>query len=107
LRLSKRAHAAGSHCELGVELMKHRMSIIDSAKEVARQRSGPILMTSFAFNMGILPMARATGAGAYGRNLLGIVIPLDYLLGERIIPLRNRPAPSQTSATKAEPRRSK
>ena len=57
-------------------------------------------MTSFAFVMGVLPMARATGAGAYSRNSLGIVIafgiavstvlgrfviPIYYVLGERII----------------------
>jgi HAE1 family hydrophobic/amphiphilic exporter-1 len=87
--------------EFGVELQKkHGMSIIDSAKEAARQRLRPILMTSFAFIMGVLPMARATGAGAYSRNSLGIVIasgmlistilgrfviPVYYVLGERII----------------------
>jgi HAE1 family hydrophobic/amphiphilic exporter-1 len=90
--------------EFGVELMqKHGMSIIDSAKEAARQRLRPILMTSFAFIMGVLPMARATGAGAYSRNSLGIVIasgmlistilgrfviPVYYVLGERIIRAR-------------------
>ncbi len=76
------------------------MSIIESAKEAARQRLRPILMTSFAFVMGVLPMARATGAGAYSRNSLGIVIafgmlistvlgrfviPIYYVLGERLI----------------------
>jgi HAE1 family hydrophobic/amphiphilic exporter-1 len=86
--------------EFGVELMeKHGMSIIDSAKEAARQRLRPILMTSFAFVFGVLPMARATGAGAYSRNSLGIVIafgiavstvlgrfviPIYYVLGERL-----------------------
>ena len=97
--------------EFGVELMeKQGMSIIDSAKEAARQRLRPILMTSFAFIMGVLPMARATGAGAYSRNSLGIVIasgmvistilgrfviPVYYVLGERIIayfsPAERRP----------------
>ncbi len=97
--------------EFGVELMqKHGMSIIDSAKEAARQRLRPILMTSFAFIMGVLPMARATGAGAYSRNSLGIVIasgmlistilgrfviPVYYVLGERIIQACSRPGPAQ------------
>ena len=87
--------------EFGVELQhKQGLSIIDSAKEAARQRLRPILMTSFAFVMGVLPMARATGAGAYSRNSLGIVIafgmivstilgrfviPVYYVLGERLI----------------------
>ncbi len=87
--------------EFGVELReKHGMSILESAKEASRQRLRPILMTSFAFIMGVLPMARATGAGAYSRNSLGIVIafgmlvstvlgrfviPIYYVLGERLI----------------------
>jgi hydrophobe/amphiphile efflux-1 (HAE1) family protein len=87
--------------EFGVEQMeKHGLSIIDSAKEAARQRLRPILMTSFAFIMGVLPMVRATGAGAYSRNSLGVVIasgmlvstilgrfviPIYYVLGERLI----------------------
>jgi hypothetical protein len=65
----------------------------------------PILMTSFAFVMGVLPMARATGAGAYSRNSLGIVIafgiavstvlgrfviPIYYVLGERLIDFLSR-----------------
>jgi HAE1 family hydrophobic/amphiphilic exporter-1 len=98
--------------EFGVELMeKHGLSIIDSAKEAARQRLRPILMTSFAFVFGVLPMARATGAGAYSRNSLGVVIafgiavstvlgrfviPIYYVLGERLSALRKRPvAPAQ------------
>lgn len=86
--------------EFGVELReKHGASVIDSAKEAARTRLRPILMTSFAFVMGVLPMAGATGAGAYSRNSLGVVvaagilvstvlgrfvIPVYYVLGERI-----------------------
>jgi hydrophobe/amphiphile efflux-1 (HAE1) family protein len=92
--------------EFGVELMhKQGMGIIDSAKEAARQRLRPILMTSFAFVMGVLPMARATGAGAYSRNSLGVVIafgilistvlgrfviPVYYVLGERLIRVLSR-----------------
>jgi HAE1 family hydrophobic/amphiphilic exporter-1 len=87
--------------EFAVDLReKHGLSIIDSAKEASRLRLRPILMTSFAFIMGVLPMARATGAGAYSRNSLGIVIasgmlvstvlgrfviPIYYVLGERAI----------------------
>jgi HAE1 family hydrophobic/amphiphilic exporter-1 len=94
--------------EFGVELMeKHGMGIIESAKEASRQRLRPILMTSFAFVFGVLPMARATGAGAYSRNSLGIVIafgiavstvlgrfviPIYYVLGERL--RGSRPAPA-------------
>ena len=98
--------------EFGVELMKkHGMSIIDSAKEAARQRLRPILMTSFAFIMGVLPMARATGAGAYSRNSLGIVIAagmlISTILGRFVIPglLRPRRAASSGHAELATRRR--
>jgi Cu/Ag efflux pump CusA len=37
-------------------------------------------MTSFAFVFGVLPMAQATGAGAYSRNSLGIVIASGMLI---------------------------
>ena len=78
--------------EFAVELRKkHGASIIDAAKEASRQRLRPILMTSFAFVMGVLPMARATGAGAYSRNSLGIVIAfgmaISTVLGRFIIPI--------------------
>jgi HAE1 family hydrophobic/amphiphilic exporter-1 len=78
--------------EFAVELRKkHGLSIIDAAKEASRQRLRPILMTSFAFVMGVLPMARATGAGAYSRNSLGIVIAfgmaISTVLGRFIIPI--------------------
>jgi hydrophobe/amphiphile efflux-1 (HAE1) family protein len=102
--------------EFGVELQeKHGMSIIDSAKEASRQRLRPILMTSFAFVMGVLPMARATGAGAYSRNSLGIVIgfgilistvlgrfviPIYYVLGERLIALFSRGSRDETTAAR-------
>ncbi len=105
--------------EFGVELRKkHGLNILDSAKEASRQRLRPILMTSFAFIMGVLPMARATGAGAYSRNSLGIVItfgmlvstvlgrfviPVYYVLGERAIDLfaRFRRPEHELSATHA------
>ena len=85
------------------------MSIIDAAKEASRQRLRPILMTSFAFVFGVLPMARATGAGAYSRNSLGVVIafgiavstvlgrfviPIYYVLGERLTRLAEPPGPA-------------
>ena len=61
--------------EFGVEMRRDRgMSILEAAKAASRERLRPILMTSFAFVMGVLPMARSMGAGAYSRNSLGIVI---------------------------------
>ncbi|QEH37420.1 Efflux pump membrane transporter BepE [Aquisphaera giovannonii] len=106
--------------EFAVEMReKKRMNILESAKAASRERLRPILMTSFAFVMGVLPMARATGAGAYSRNSLGIVIafgiaistvlgrfviPIYYVLGERLIDwndarkARKRPRPKSEQA---------
>ena len=46
-------------------------SVIDSAVMAAQQRLRPILMTSFAFILGVVPLMIATGAGAELRNALG------------------------------------
>ncbi len=50
------------------------MSIPDAAKEASRLRFRPILMTSFAFILGVLPLVLATGAGANARRSLGISV---------------------------------
>ncbi|MCW2282748.1 HAE1 family hydrophobic/amphiphilic exporter-1 [Rhodoblastus acidophilus] len=52
----------------------HGKSIWDSAVEAARVRFRPILMTSFAFILGVLPLVLATGAGANARKSLGISV---------------------------------
>ncbi|MDO5606263.1 MAG: multidrug efflux RND transporter permease subunit [Paracoccus sp. (in: a-proteobacteria)] len=44
----------------------------EAAAEAARLRLRPILMTSFAFILGVLPLARAQGAGAAAQNSIGI-----------------------------------
>jgi HAE1 family hydrophobic/amphiphilic exporter-1 len=48
--------------------------IIESAIEAARARFRPILMTSFAFILGVLPLVLATGAGANARKSIGIAV---------------------------------
>ena len=50
------------------------MSILDAAKEASRSRFRPILMTSFAFILGVVPLVVATGAGANARRSLGISV---------------------------------
>ena len=45
--------------------------VIDAALDAARIRLRPILMTSFAFILGVLPLAISTGAGANGRIAIG------------------------------------
>jgi HAE1 family hydrophobic/amphiphilic exporter-1 len=49
-------------------------SIFEAATEAARTRFRPILMTSFAFILGVLPLVLATGAGANARRSLGISV---------------------------------
>ena len=48
--------------------------MIDAAIEAARIRLRPILMTSFAFIFGVLPLALATGAGANSRAAIGTAV---------------------------------
>lgn len=50
---------------------EHGMSLFDAAVEGSRVRFRPILMTSFAFIFGVLPLAIATGAGSNARHSLG------------------------------------
>ena len=48
--------------------------MIDAALEAARIRLRPILMTSFAFIFGVLPLAISTGAGANSRIAIGTAV---------------------------------
>jgi multidrug efflux pump len=49
-------------------------SPLESAMEAARLRLRPILMTSFAFMFGVLPLALSTGAGARSRVAIGTTV---------------------------------
>ncbi len=51
-----------------------RKPILEAAVDAARTRFRPILMTSFAFILGVLPLVLATGAGANARRSLGISV---------------------------------
>ncbi len=58
--------------EFAVELhRKEGLSLFDAAAEAARLRLRPIVMTSFAFVLGTLPLAIATGASANSRHSIG------------------------------------
>jgi HAE1 family hydrophobic/amphiphilic exporter-1 len=50
------------------------LSLVDAALEAAKLRLRPILMTSFAFILGCVPLARASGAGALSRQVMGFVV---------------------------------
>lgn len=52
----------------------HHKSIIEAAVLGAKTRFRPILMTSFAFILGVLPLVFATGAGANARRSIGIAV---------------------------------
>jgi HAE1 family hydrophobic/amphiphilic exporter-1 len=54
-------------------------SLVDAALEGARLRLRPILMTSFAFILGCVPLWIASGAGAAGRRILGTVVIVGML----------------------------
>jgi len=61
--------------EMGREArLVHGKSIIDSAIEASRSRFRPILMTSFAFGLGVVPLVTAHGAGAVSRISLGLSV---------------------------------
>ena len=87
----------------------HGLSPAEAAVQAARTRLRPILMTSFAFILGSVPLVIATGAGAELRQALGTAVcfgmlgvtgfgliftPTFYVvcraLGERITRLRGR-----------------
>jgi HAE1 family hydrophobic/amphiphilic exporter-1 len=54
-------------------------SIIDAAVEAAQVRFRPILMTSFVFILGVMPLLLASGAGAAARKSLGIAVASGML----------------------------
>jgi hydrophobe/amphiphile efflux-1 (HAE1) family protein len=57
--------------EFALENHKRGMHLVEATVAAARQRLRPILMTSMAFILGVLPLAIATGAGAGGRIAIG------------------------------------
>jgi HAE1 family hydrophobic/amphiphilic exporter-1 len=57
------------------EQLRHRgLSIVDAAIEAGRIRLRPILMTSLAFILGVLPLVFATGAGQEARHSVGTAV---------------------------------
>jgi HAE1 family hydrophobic/amphiphilic exporter-1 len=61
--------------EVALELhVRDRKPLLESAVEAARARFRPIVMTSFAFILGVVPLVLATGAGANARKSIGITV---------------------------------
>ena len=84
--------------EFALEEQKRGKALYESIIEAARLRLRPILMTSFAFILGVLPLVFATGAGANARRALGTGVVGGMLsaaiLGVLLAPifLRGHPA---------------
>ena len=55
----------------GCQMNEYDSDLIESTLEACRLRFRPILMTSIAFIMGVLPLAISSGAGANGRHAIG------------------------------------
>ncbi|MEZ5289048.1 MAG: multidrug efflux RND transporter permease subunit [Vicinamibacterales bacterium] len=104
--------------EFAEQMRERGLSIVEAAVEASRIRLRPILMTSFAFILGVMPLAFATGAGAAARNSVGtavaggmiastvlsvIFIPVLYVIIRTLVPGRVRggdegPEPSGSPA---------
>ncbi|WP_160123504.1 efflux RND transporter permease subunit [Rhodovarius lipocyclicus] len=67
--------------EFARENFDRGMTLAEGAKEAARQRLRPIVMTSMAFILGVVPLAVATGAGAGGQHAIGTGIIGGVLAG--------------------------
>ncbi len=67
--------------EFAIARNKEGYDIIPAAIEGARQRLRPILMTSFAFVAGLIPLCIASGAGATGNRSIGIAAAGGMLIG--------------------------
>lgn len=76
--------------EFAVIEMERGKTLMEATLSAARIRLRPILMTSFAFILGCVPLAVASGSGAYSRNIIGIVViagmTLATVVGVFLIP---------------------
>jgi HAE1 family hydrophobic/amphiphilic exporter-1 len=67
--------------EFAVQRHQQGMSFLEAAVEGGRVRFRPIMMTSFAFIAGLLPLVFATGAGAIGNRTIGTSAAGGMLVG--------------------------
>jgi HAE1 family hydrophobic/amphiphilic exporter-1 len=92
--------------------------VLDAAVDAARLRFRPIIMTSFAFILGVVPLVVATGAGAGARRSIGIAVfsgmiastclavlfvPSFYVVMQRIEERRKRRAARKAQPALADP----
>ena len=98
------------------DYMSQGMELVEATMQAIRDRLRPILMTSLAFGMGVLPLAIASGAGsgaqqAIGTGVLGGMIvgaflglffaPLFFVVVQRLFGRRRPPAPDSAPAAAA------
>ena len=114
---------ASKNAILIVEFASHQrergMSIDEAAVTAARLRFRPILMTSFAFILGVYPLVVARGAGAASRRALGtavfggmitstflavLFVPVFYVVCQRLSERWSRPAAAPAPTPTAVPR---
>jgi hydrophobic/amphiphilic exporter-1 (mainly G- bacteria), HAE1 family len=91
--------------------------LMDAALEGAKLRLRPILMTSFAFILGCVPLARASGAGALSRQVMGFavifgmsassfiaifLIPVSFYVVEKLSSAKHEKKPEAGPATGAQ-----
>jgi HAE1 family hydrophobic/amphiphilic exporter-1 len=103
--------------EFARQLQAEGMSITNAAVEATRRRFRPIIMTSFAFILGVAPLLIATGAGAASRQSIGTVVfggmlastllaipfvPVFYVITQRLSGLRR---PKRSTDTREEAKR--
>jgi HAE1 family hydrophobic/amphiphilic exporter-1 len=96
--------------EFAEQLQHSGMELFAAAVEAARLRLRPILMTSVAFILGVLPLVFATGAGSAGRHSVGttvfggmivstflnlFIIPILYVVVRLMIPMKRTANASQ------------
>ena len=105
-----------------VEFAKRRVDkgrdVVDATVRAARQRLRPILMTSMAFGLGVLPLAISTGAGANARHAIGtgvlggmvsatflaiVFVPVFYVMIVRVFTRHGRGPAKMTTGTAAAP----
>jgi HAE1 family hydrophobic/amphiphilic exporter-1 len=67
------------------------MPLVEAALEAAKLRFRPILMTAFAFILGVVPLLIASGAGAEARKVMGMAVfsgmTIATILGVCLIPV--------------------
>ena len=103
--------------EFAKEQMEHGKDLLDATLEAVRLRLRPILMTSLAFALGVLPLAIATGAGSGSQNAIGtgvlggiisatvlgiFFVPVFFVVVRKLFPARTTPPQPAANASLAQ-----